>query len=75
MSIEECIEFTKMRLLNSLKGQANNVLEKNSYMITNEERKIEMDIIKQFVLYIKNFEENQRILQKHRENKQDVEER
>lgn len=75
MSIEECVEFTKMRLLNSLKGQANSVLEKNSYMTTDEERKIEMDIIKQFVLYIKNFEENQKILQKCRENKQDVEER
>ena len=75
MNVEECIKFTKMRLLNSLKGQANSVLEKNSCMITDEERKIEMDAIKQFVLYIKNYEENQRILQNCRENKQDIEER
>ena len=75
MSIEECIEFTRLRLLNSLKGQANSVLEKNSCMITDEERKIEMDVIKQFVFYIKDFEQNQKTLQKHKENRQDIEER
>ena len=75
MSIEECIKFTKTRLLNSLKGQANSVLYQNSMTKTNEEKKIEMDAIEQFVLYIQNFEKNQKILQRYKESEQNIEER
>jgi len=69
MKKEEYIFFTKKRLLNSLKGQADTVVNKNKSMVSDNERKLEISVIEEFVKYIQDFERNQKKLELEREER------